>query len=83
MVLQYADPAERRAIAAALAEAGARADAQRPLVQIGIEWRADRRVVELSLTRWGDRGASGTPEVAAHCHPYGEWFDWHGLGSAR
>lgn len=82
MVLQYADPAERRSVEAALAEAGARADATRPLVRIGIEWRADRQVVELTITRWGEPDANDMPAVAAHCHPYGEWFDWHGLAAA-
>lgn len=80
MVMQYADPAERAAIDARLAEAGARADARRPLVRVGMEWRADRRAVELRVTTWGGGPARGEARLAALCHPYGEWIEWLGLG---
>ena len=78
MVMQYADPFERAAIDAALADAGAQATPDRPLVRIGMEWRADRRAVELVVTTWDGRPAPACG-LAAHCHPYGEWFEWFGL----
>lgn len=79
MVLQYADAAERAAIDAAFAAAGARARPDRPLARVGIEWRADRRAVELRIAQWDGAGHAGESRIAAHCHPYGEWIDWHGL----
>lgn len=79
MVLQYADPAERRAIDAAFAAAGARADADHPLARVAMEWRADRQCVELTITRWDGSVGSGAARVAAICHPYGEWIEWLGL----
>jgi hypothetical protein len=79
MVMQYADPHERSAIAAALAAAGAQARPDRPLVVVGMEWRADRAAVELMVTRWDGGPRSGEPQLAAQCHPYGEWIAWAGL----
>jgi hypothetical protein len=79
MVLQYADAAERAAIDAAFAAAGARARPDRPLARVGIEWRADRRAVELRVAQWDGAGHAGESRIAAHCHPYGEWIDWQGL----
>lgn len=79
MVMQYADANERAAIDAQLAAAGARANPQRPLVRVGLEWREDRQVVELTVTAWDGSAASGEPRLAAHCHPYGEWIAWSGL----
>ena len=78
MVLQYADPAERAAIDAAFALAGAQASGERPLARVSIEWRADRKAVELRIAEW--RGGEGNPaaRLAAICHPYGEWIDWLG-----
>jgi len=78
MVMQYADPFERAAIDAALAAAGAQATPKRPLVRVGMEWRADRRVVELAVTTW-DGANDGKRRLAGHCHPYGEWIEWFGL----
>ncbi len=79
MVMQYADPHERAGIDAALAAAGAQASPARPLVRVGMEWRADRAAVELRVTTWtGERG-SGEAKLAALCHPYGEWIEWRGL----
>lgn len=80
MVMQYAAPFERARIDAALAAAGARAGAERPLVRVGMEWRADRRVVELRVTIWDGCAPAPQARLAAHCHPYGEWFEWLGLG---
>lgn len=79
MVLQYACPAERAAIDAACAAAGERADADRPLARVGIEWRADRQVVELRIAQWDGSAHRGEPRLAATCHPYGEWIEWRGL----
>ncbi len=79
MVMQYADPFERAAIDAGLAAAGARAGAENPLVRVGMEWRADRRAVELRVTIWDGSANAGEPRLAGHCHPYGEWIEWLGL----
>ena len=79
MVLQYAAPAERAAIDAALALAGAAANPDRPIARVGIEWRADRKVVEIRISEWNGRERSGASRLAAVCHPYGEWIEWHGL----
>lgn len=79
MVLQYADEAERAAIDAALWRAGARADADRPVARVGIEWRADRQAVEIRVTRWDGSAGEGEARLAGLCHPYGEWIDWLGL----
>jgi len=79
MVVQYMPEVERRAVDAALALAAASACASRPLVRVGMEWSADRSAVELCVTMWDGSARSGRRTVVAHCHPYAEWFEWHGL----
>lgn len=79
MVLQYMPPAERRAVDQAIALAGARASASRPLVRVGLEWNAERSAVEVTVTQWDGSMGSGQHVVAARCHPYAEWFEWIGL----
>ena len=79
MVLQYANAAERAAIDTAFALAGANAQADRPLARVSIEWRADRKAVELRIAEWDGGASQGEARLAATCHPYGEWIDWHGL----
>jgi len=79
MVLQYASAAERAAIDHAFALAGARAEPDRPLARVSIEWRADRAAVELRIAQWDGRGNRGESRLAALCHPYCEWIDWRGL----
>jgi len=79
MVLQYASAAERAAIDTAFALAGANAQADRPLARVAIEWRADRKAVELRIAEWDGSAGQGEARLAATCHPYGEWIDWHGL----
>ncbi|WP_422055663.1 DUF2332 domain-containing protein [Sphingomonas sp.] len=74
MVLQYLDPAARNSVIDAIHAAGARAHAARPLAWLSLEWTPGRERVELALTCWPD----GARRVLATCHPYGEWFDWHG-----
>jgi len=74
MFLQYLSDADRREVATMLAAAGAGASAKRPLVEIGLEWTADRREVQLRCTRWPD----GESVVLALCHPYGDWVEWFG-----
>jgi hypothetical protein len=80
MVMQYAGTPERARIEAAFAAAGARASTDRPLVRVGMEWRPDRAAVELTVTTWDGSLASPPARLAAHCHPYGEWIEWNGLG---
>lgn len=79
MVLQYASPAERAAIDAALEQAGAQASPTRPLTRVSIEWRADRALVELRIAVWDGAAQRGEARLAATCHPYGEWIDWQAL----
>lgn len=79
MVLQYADDHERAAINHAFALAGARAEPDRPLARVSIEWRADRAAVELRIAQWDGAGERGEARLAALCHPYGEWIEWRGL----
>lgn len=79
MFLQYLGDQDRQGIAAMLAAAGAGATAERPLIEIGLEWTADRREVQLRFTRWPD----GESAVLATCHPYGDWVEWRGAASLR
>lgn len=79
MVLQYMSADERAAIDTAFALAGARAEPERPIARVGIEWRADRQAVELRIARWNGREHRGQTLLAALCHPYGEWIDWRGI----
>lgn len=79
MVVQYMPEVERAAVNAALTLAAAAATPSRPLARIGMEWSADRSVVEVSVTPWDGSSAAGRTVVAAHCHPYAEWFEWYGL----
>lgn len=79
MVVQYMPLAERATMEASIALAGAAADASRPLVRVGLEWSQDRSAVELRVTLWDGSASSGQSILAATCHPYAEWFDWHGL----
>lgn len=74
MFLQYLDSHGRQAIAAAMAAAGARATADQPLIEIGLEWTCERTEVQLRLTSWP--GAECT--VLATSHPYGDWVNWFG-----
>ena len=79
MMLQYASTAERAAIDHAFALAGARAQPDRPLARVSIEWRADRAAVELRIAQWDGAANRGESRLAALCHPYCEWIDWRGL----
>jgi hypothetical protein len=74
MVLQYLGGAARAAVIDAIHAAGARATDARPLAWLSLEWTSGRERVELALTCWPD----GARRVLATCHPYGDWFDWHG-----
>jgi hypothetical protein len=74
MVIQYLGAHNRAAVTDAIAAAGARATERRPLAWLSFEWTPERERVELAMTYW----PSGARRVLATCHPYGEWFDWHG-----
>lgn len=74
MVIQYLDPSARASVIDAIHTAGSRATTARPLSWLSLEWTPGRERVELALTCWPD----GARRVLATCHPYGEWFDWHG-----
>jgi hypothetical protein len=75
MFLQYLSDQDRQEIATMMAAAGAGATPVRPLVEIGLEWTADRSQVQLICTRWPE----GTRTLLATCHPYGDWVDWRGF----
>ncbi|MBA4760172.1 DUF2332 family protein [Sphingomonas sp.] len=74
MVIQYLGSTARGAVIDAIHAAGMRATEARPLAWLSLEWTPGRERVELTLTCWPE----GTRRVLATCHPYGEWFDWHG-----
>lgn len=78
MVLQYASPGERAAIDTAFALAGTQASSARPLARVSLEWRADRKAVELRIAQWDGGAQQGEPRLVGTCHPYGEWIDWCG-----
>ncbi|WP_164468287.1 DUF2332 domain-containing protein [Caulobacter vibrioides] len=78
MFIQYLSDRERQSVAKMMAAAGAGATADRPLVEIGLEWTPDRREVQLRCTRWPD----GDTTILAICHPYGEWVEWRGFPDA-
>lgn len=75
MFVQYLSDEDRADLTALLAEAGAEATTDRPMVEIGLEWTADRREVQLRLTSWPE----GESTVLAKCHPYGDWIEWCGM----
>jgi len=79
MVMQYVPQGERRIVAQALADAGAQATPDRPIARVALEWRDDRREVELCLTMWDGSEPQGRARLVATCHPYAEWFDWRGM----
>ncbi len=74
MVLQYLAPTARASLIESIRAAGARATTDRPMAWLSLEWTERRERVELAMTSWPD----GARRVLATCHPYGEWFDWHG-----
>lgn len=79
MVLQYAGPAERAAIDKALALAATQATPDQPLARVSMEWRPDRKAAEIRIAQWDGAMMRGQSQLAAICHPYGEWIDWRGL----
>ena len=79
MLLQYLPEAERLSIERLLSASGARAETDRPLARVGLEWNEDRSAVEVHVTEWDGGPRSGRPQLAARCHPYAEWFEWLGL----
>lgn len=81
MVVQYMSREERAAVNAAIVLAAAASTPERPLAQIGMEWSDDRSAVELRVTQWNGTPTGGKTVVAAHCHPYGEWFRWYGINA--
>lgn len=80
MVEQYCSLEERAAISAALDNAGKQSDASHPLCRVAIEWNANRSAVEISVTQWLGHNHDGCRMIVGRCHPYGDWFEWHGFG---
>lgn len=72
MVLQYLSGSDRGTVNDAIAAAGARATAARPLARISFEWTPPRTEVQLWLTCW----PTGERRQLATCHAYGHSIDW-------
>ncbi len=77
IVWQYLGAQEQAAVASALAEAGARADAQRPLAWLRMEPPAPEAPVELRCTVW----PGGEDRLLGCAHPHGTHIDWRGDGT--
>jgi hypothetical protein len=73
IVLQYLSPEGRAAVKAAIADAGARATAARPLAWVSFEWDMKRSNVRLGLTMW----PGGEVRDLATCHAHAAWVEWH------
>lgn len=73
VVWQYIAPAGQRRIETAMAAAGARATAERPLGWVRYE--ADRSLNQHSLVVLGWPG-NGEPKRCATAHPHGAWIAW-------
>ena len=73
--LQYMPPARQQALAAIIADAGAKADPNAPLAWLRMEPAADSLAsMELRLTLWPD----GRERLLATAHPHGAWVEWMG-----
>ena len=73
IVLQYLSPEARAAAKATIAEAGARATAERPLAWVSFEWDMKRSNVRLGLTIW----PGGEVRDLATCQAHAAWVEWH------
>jgi hypothetical protein len=73
IVWQYLPEAARRAITAAIEQAGSRATAERPLAWIRLETNRESFRHELTVRFWpgGDE-----PVLLAEAHPHGAWVEW-------
>ena len=78
IVWQYLPPATQRRIEAAMAAAGARASADRPLGWLAYEGERGLARHGLTVRSWpGD----GKPARLASAHPHGAWIEWSGPGA--
>lgn len=75
VVWQYIPSDERKAISAAIEEAGARASATSPLAWVMLEANRDTHRHELTV-RWWPGGPE--PVRLAAAHPHGSWVEWGG-----
>jgi hypothetical protein len=75
IVWQYLPDATKDAVRAALHDAGARADGDRPLHWLRME-PATREHADLRLTTWGRGAADGEDEVLAHVGYHGTPVRW-------
>jgi hypothetical protein len=72
VVWQYIEPAQQRAIEAALQDAGARATAGAPLAWLRLEPPSLEGHSELRCRLW----PGGTDRLLARCHPHGARIEW-------
>lgn len=77
IVWQYLGADEQAAVASMLAEAGARADANRPLAWLRMEPPSPEAPVELRCTVW----PGGEDRLLARVHPHGTHLEWQGDGT--
>lgn len=74
IVWQYLGADEQAALSSTLAEAGARADARRPLAWLRMEPPSPEAPVELRCTVW----PGGEDRLLARVHPHGTHVEWQG-----
>jgi hypothetical protein len=70
---QYLPEPTRRAIAAAMEEAGTRATADRPLAWVALETNRATFRHELTVRYWPGGEA---PAILSEAHPHGAWVEW-------
>jgi hypothetical protein len=72
---QYLPETTRRAITAAMEQAGAYATVERPLAWIRLETNRETFRHELSIRYWP---GGEEPVTLSEAHPHGAWIAWHG-----
>lgn len=75
IALQYFPAEGRDRVRAAIAAAGGRATADRPLAWLSMEFHEQATTAELRLTTWP---GTGVHQLLARTHPHGAHIDWLG-----
>jgi hypothetical protein len=74
---QYLPETTRRAITAAMEQAGARAPTERPLAWVRLETNRETFRHELSVRYWP---GGEEPVTLSEAHPHGAWIEWRAQG---
>jgi hypothetical protein len=84
IVWQYLPPETRARIEAAMAEAGAKADARRRLAWVMLETNRQTFRHELTVRYWPAKGQMGgaEPVLLGTAHAHGAWVEWFGQNSS-